>query len=244
MDNQYLALMKLLALGDLLEPVSKVQAEVRYISESNINIKTLEVSDHDAIEGLMKELGINDRKTLLNWGYTHLLTTDPQAISEYAKYRFKRRCLIEELIASNGQALFLRYKDRLDRVLYSLIRVNKEDHAYHLYYQIESEEIDFGDAAREHSMGPEAKTQGIIGPCDLTVPHPDIASRLRTANPKQLFSPFAVEEWFAILRLEYRFESEYNDTTKNFLGQLLLNSKTQQISGDIYKDYLSNFNPS
>ena len=162
-------------------------------------------------------------------------------IKEYAKFRYKRRCIIDQLISGNGEALFLRYKDRLDRVLYSLIRVDSEDFAYHLYYQIESCELDFGEASRLYSSGPEAKTEGIIGPCDLTVPHPDIAARLRTANPKQIFSPFLIDKWYAILRLEYRFDSEYNENTKHFLGQLLLNTKVQSISNEIFKGYTDNF---
>ena len=131
-------------------------------------------------------MNINDFEILKNWQKVTLLSTDEKLLIEYAHFRFKRRCIIEELIESNSEALFLRYKDRLDRVLYSILRVSEQNLAYHLYYSIDSGEISFGEAATKYSEGPESKTQGILGPCDLTVPHPDVSSRLRTAEPKKL----------------------------------------------------------
>ena len=105
-----------------------------------------------------------------------------------------------------------------------------------LCYEIESRELEFGDAAT-HSCGPESKTQGIIGPVDLTTPHPEVAARLRTASTRQLFTPFKADNWFSIIRLEYRFESEYNEKTKQFLGNLLLNSKTNDLVKTISQKY-------
>ena len=240
-NNNLNSLFKLLAIGNLLEPLSQVQAEVRYVTECKIKKSDLEIKDHDAISGLMKELNIKDRKELALWQKTNLLSDNPENLLEYARFLFKRRCIVNKLIEGNGEALFLRYKDRLDRVLYSFLRVENQDLAYHLYYQIESGEIDFGEAATKYSDGPESKTQGIIGPCDLTVPHPDISSRLRTASPRQLFKPFLIDKWVAILRLEYRFDSEFNENTKNILGKLILGSKIKPISSQIYKDSITSF---
>tara|TARA_Y100001968_G_C19236658_1_gene657244 strand:+ start:101 stop:838 length:738 start_codon:yes stop_codon:yes gene_type:complete len=234
-------LFRLLAMGDLLDPLSRIQAELRFVTEYKLSKDKLSITDDDAILGLMKELNINDREILMNWQKTHLLSTELASLIEYARYRFKRRCIIDDLISGNGEALFLRYKDRLDRVLYSLIRVDSEDFAFHLYYQIEADELTFGEAARLYSNGAESKTEGIIGPCDLTVPHPDIASRLRSANPKQLFQPFNIDQWFAIIRLEYRFDSEYNEATREFLGKLLLSTKTKSIYSEIFSTSISSF---
>ena len=240
-NNNLNSLFKLLAIGNLLEPLSRVQAEVRYVTECKIKKSDLEITDHDAISGLMRELNIKDRKELALWQKTNLLSDDPENLLEYARFLFKRSCILNKLIEGNVDALFLRYKDRLDRVLYSFLRVENQDLAYHLYYQIESGEIDFGEAATKYSDGPESKTQGIIGPCDLTVPHPDISSRLRTASPRQLFKPFLIDKWVAILRLEYRFDSEFNENTKNILGKLILGSKIKPISSEIYKDSITSF---
>ena len=235
-------LMKLLAMGNLIDPLSRIQGELRFVNEFNFENEKIDIPDEEAVQGLMNELKIKDRKDLIKWQRINLLASDSISLSEYAQFRYKRRCIINKLIDGNGEALFLRYKDRLDRVLYSLIRVDDEDLAHHIYYSIESNEIDFGDASKKYSQGPESKTQGIIGPCDLTVPHPEIASRLRNANPKQLFKPFAIDKWFAILRLEYRFDSEFNESTKLTLGSMLLSSKIRKLSSEIYEQTINKFN--
>tara|TARA_B100001989_G_scaffold83290_1_gene57677 strand:+ start:3102 stop:3839 length:738 start_codon:yes stop_codon:yes gene_type:complete len=235
------SLMRLLAMGNLIEPLARLQGEIRFVNEFKFENQNINISDEKAIKGLMIELKIRDRKDLLKWQRINLLATDALTLSEYAQFRYKRRCIIDKLLEGNGEALFLRYKDRLDRVLYSLIRVSDEDLAHHIYYSIESNEIEFGDASKKYSEGPESKTQGIIGPCDLSVPHPDISSRLRNASPKQLFKPFLIDKWFAILRLEYRFDSEFNDSTKLTLGSMLLSSKVRKLSSEIYKEAIDQF---
>ena len=234
------SIIRILAMGNLLESYSSIQAELRYVNECNLN-NQLKISDADAVKSLMKELNINDLEILKNWQKITLLSTDEKLLIEYAHFRFKRRCIIEELIESNSEALFLRYKDRLDRVLYSILRVSEQDLAYHLYYSIDSGEISFGEAATKYSEGPESKTQGILGPCDLTIPHPDVSSRLRTAEPKKIFKPFLIDNWFIILRLEYRFDSELNESTKQILGKMLLNSKIRPVSEKINKETLQLF---
>ena len=240
MNKTDLSIIRILAMGNLLESYSSIQAELRYVNECKLN-NQLKISDADAVKSLMKELNINDLEILKNWQKITLLSTDEKLLIEYAHFRFKRRCIIEELIESNSEALFLRYKDRLDRVLYSILRVSEQDLAYHLYYSIDSGEISFGEAATKYSEGPESKTQGILGPCDLTVPHPDISSRLRTAEPKKIFKPFPIDNWFIILRLEYRFDSELNESTKQILGKMLLNSKIRPVSEKINKETLQLF---
>jgi len=115
-------------------------------------------------------------------------------------------------------------------VLYSLIRVDDAGLCRELFYAIEAGEISFGEAARLHSRGPEAKTQGIVGPVDLTTPHPEIAGRLRTAQAGQLIGPFEAAEWHTLLRLEYRFDSEYDAHTQNFLEEMNFKSR---ICGDL-----------
>mgnify|MGYP001222098411 CR=1 FL=1 len=240
MNKTDLSIIRILAMGNLLESYSTIQAELRYVNECNLN-NQLKISDADAVKSLMKELNINDFEILKNWQKVTLLSTDEKLLIEYAHFRFKRRCIIEELIESNSEALFLRYKDRLDRVLYSILRVSEQNLAYHLYYSIDSGEISFGEAATKYSEGPESKTQGILGPCDLTVPHPDVSSRLRTAEPKKIFKPFPIDNWFIILRLEYRFDSELNESTKQILGKMLLNSKIRPVSEKINKETLQLF---
>ena len=133
-----------------------------------------------------------------------------------------------------SESLYLRYKDRLDRVLYSLIRVEFFRTSHHLFYAIEAGELEFGDAAAQFSIGPESKTQGIVGPVDLTTPHPEIAARLRTAKPRQLFPPFKADQWHVLFDLNIDLIANYDDKTRHFLGSLYyqLKHKDNQANKD------------
>ena len=230
------SILEKIMLYELLGPLARAEAEVEYVKNFPLKGNKWLSDRNEQIKELVAELNLKSIEGLDQWRQEHRLMEEKK-FQEYVEYRTKRRVVINEVLKNVGESLFLRYKDRLDRVLYSLIRVESEDLAYKLYYEIESKELEFGDAAAAHSCGPEAKTQGIIGPVDLTTPHPEVAARLRTASTRQLFEPFKADNWVSIIRLEYRFESEYNEKTKKFLGNLLLNSKTSDLVKKISQQY-------
>jgi len=231
-------LMQQVALHGLLQSLVRAQAEFEFVEQFELDDELQPIDDEQAVSSLIKDLKIPNQQALQSWRSSHLLNTNDDDFVSYAHNRLKRKRVIDKLITGNGESLFLRYKDRLDRVLYSLIRVESEDLAYNLYYSIESGELEFGAAAESHSCGPESKTQGIIGPVDLTTPHPEVAARLRTASARQLFAPFQADEWTVIVRLEYRFDSSFDGSTKDFLGGLLLGSKSKEIAEKISHYYL------
>ena len=229
-------LIEKLFLHELLTPLAKAEAEIEYVNNFPLKGSSWITDKEQQKIELIKELGLRNNSELDEWRNRHKLN-DEQKFTKYTEYRTKRRIVLNEILKNTGEALFLRYKDRLDRVLYSLVRVESENLAYKLFYEIESQEIEFGDASANNSCGPESKTQGIIGPVDLTTPHPEIAARLRTAQSRQLFPPFKADDWWTIIRLEYRFDSEYNEKTKQFLGSLLLGSKINNIMQAIADNY-------
>ena len=230
------SLLQRLFLYELARPFAMAEAEVQFVENYSLKAKIWNINYTEQKKEFMKELNINSFKDLEEWRRIHRLT-DENSFKNYVEYRSKRKIVIADILENIGESLYLRYKDRLDRVLYSLIRVQSEDLAYKLYYEIDANEAEFGELAARYSCGPEAKTQGIIGPVDLTTPHPEVAGRLRTASARQLFAPFRADDWHTIIRLEYRFDSEYNEKTKEFLGGLLLGSKTAEITNSI-SDYL------
>ena len=229
-----------LALYELLDAFCKMQAETAYIASHDIEDDSPTLSDQEAVDTLRKELGCQDSEQLKEWGRAHGLT-DNEDLIKHAQKRYKRKEVINDLLKGCGESLYLRYKDRLDRVLYSMIRVESSEQAHHLFYSIEANELEFGDAAAQFSIGPESKTQGIVGPVDLTTPHPEIAARLRTAKPRQLFPPFKADQWHVLIRLEYRFDSEYDEKTRQFLGSLVLSAKAQEITKQIKMNYLNQY---
>ena len=230
-------LVEQLARHELLDPLIKEQAEAQFVSEYQLSGDQASATDQQAMKFLNEQYKFKSDEQFAAWRAAHKLNEDDDLYS-YAHHSYKKSAVMLDLLDGSGESLFLRYKDRLDRVLYSLIRVDTEDLAHALYYAIESGDKEFGDAATEHSVGPESKTQGIIGPVDLTTPHPEIAARLRTATPRQLFSPFKADQWHALVRLDYRFDSEYDEKTKRFLGSLLLSAKSQEFAKSLRNSYL------
>ena len=100
------------------------------------------------------------------------------------------------------ESYFLSRKGQLDRVIYSLIRTQDPGIAQELYFRIQEGEQSFADLAREYSQGAEAQTGGLIGPIELSVPHPVLAQLLRLSQPGQLSPPTRLEDWCLIIRLE------------------------------------------
>ena len=171
---------------------------------------------------------LQDQNSLQNWCDSHGLNA---VTLRMEAHHLQRRAEIKHtFLEESEESLFLRHKDQLDRVLYGLIRVDNEALARDLFFAIDAGEMRFGEAARRHSCGPEARTEGIVGPVDLTTPHPAISSRLKNAKPGELIAPFQVEQWFVILRLDYCYSSGLDDETRSFLHELTFRSVARQAA--------------
>lgn len=120
----------------------------------------------------------------------------------------------QETWGSKIESYFLQRKNRLDRVLYSLIRTQEPGLAQELYFRINDDGQPFADLARQYSEGQEAQTGGLIGPVELSVPHPNLARILSISQPGQLWPPTRVGEWFVVVRLEKFLPAKLDDGTR------------------------------
>ena len=118
------------------------------------------------------------------------------------------------------ESYFLSYKQKLDKVVYSLIRTKDPGIAQELYFRIQAGEQSFAECAREYSQGPEAQTGGIIGPVELSMPHPDLAKMLSVSQLGQLWPPTRLGEWLVIVRLEKLLPAQLDEK----MQEQLLNS--------------------
>lgn len=100
------------------------------------------------------------------------------------------------------ESYFLSRKAQLDKVIYSLIRTADVGIAQEIYFRLSEGEQSFAQLAREYSQGPEAQTGGLIGPVELSTPHPTLA-KLLSMNPiGQVSTPVRLGEWLVIVRLD------------------------------------------
>ena len=161
----------------------------RYLKEHNIK-------DDDALGKHLQQIGLSAED--LHWQLEL-----PQRIRKYSQEHFQHK----------AEARFLARKEELDRVVYSLLRVNDGFLARELYLRIAGSEANFSDLAAEYSQGPEAKTKGIIGPVPMRQAHPALSERLRTSQPGQLLEPFNIEQWWLVARLEALRSSRFDAVT-------------------------------
>ena len=111
------------------------------------------------------------------------------AVREQKLVKFKTQTFAKEV-----DSYFLQRKGRLDKVLYSLIRTSQLGLAQELYFRVHDDGQSFTDLAKEYSEGQEAKTGGLIGPVELSVPHPALAGLLSVSKPGQIWPPKRIVE--------------------------------------------------
>lgn len=142
--------------------------------------------------------------------------------------RFRELCFADEV-----ELRYLERKAELDRVVYSVLQVKEQGLAEELYQQIREGEAEFADLAAAHSLGREAQSRGQIGPEPLGDQHPELASRLRSGTPGQLWPPFEVEGIWVVMRLETAAFSALDEALRQRLLQELMDvwmeERTRQI---------------
>jgi parvulin-like peptidyl-prolyl isomerase len=136
---------------------------------------------------------------------------------EQLDYRVTRTLKLEkfkqETRGTKVEPYFLQRKEKLDKVIYSLIRVNDIAIAQELYFRVQEDEQPFAELAREYSKGPEAQTGGLIGPVELGVPHPVLAKMLLKSQPGQALPPTRLGDWILIVRLEQFIPAQLDAAT-------------------------------
>ncbi|MGF1536124.1 MAG: peptidylprolyl isomerase [Elainellaceae cyanobacterium] len=133
------------------------------------------------------------------------------------------------------ESYFLERKGKLDKVIYSLIRTKDIGIAQEIYFRILEGEQPLSELASKYSQGPEAQTDGLIGPVELSVPHPSLAKMLSVSQPGQLCPPTRVGEWVVIVRLERFVPAQLDDPMRerllNECFQLWLQKETREHAG-------------
>ncbi|MBE9077391.1 peptidylprolyl isomerase [Romeria aff. gracilis LEGE 07310] len=136
----------------------------------------------------------------------------------------------EENWGSQLESYFLQRKASLDRVLYSLIRTQDASLAQELYFRISDDGDSFAELARQYAEGQEAQTGGLIGPVELSVPHPVLAQMLSVSQPGQLWAPTPIGEWLVIARLEKFVPAQMDEATRQrLLDELFQEWLRQQL---------------
>lgn len=134
--------------------------------------------------------------------FLHLNLLRREELQEQLLQASRLRRYVDERYRSKAEARFLQRKNELDRVVYSLLRLEDYGLARELFLRINEGESDFAELAAAHAQGPEKATRGVVGPVPLMQAHPVLAERLRTGTPGVLLEPFQIGKWWLVVRLE------------------------------------------
>ena len=133
--------------------------------------------------------------------------------------RWRWLCWCEQTFKAKLNSHYLERKNQLDKVSYSLLRVQSQHLATELHLRIKEGEASFEDIASEYSKGPERQQGGRLGPVPLSQPHPMLAKLLQVSTAGQLWPPKQLESWWIVVRLDELHCTELNPALKQ---QLLL----------------------
>jgi parvulin-like peptidyl-prolyl isomerase len=208
---------------------------------------------YQMLPGLLRELVIDRAITDIECSETERV----QAIQEfYQRYQLTSNEQVEQWLALQGltyiqmeeiavrlfkiekfkrenwsnklEAYFLKRKGQLDRAIYSLIRTEDVGIAQEVYFRLMDGEQTFEEIARKYSQGAEAQTSGLIGPVELSTPHPAIAQLITSNPPGKICPPIKLEQWYAIVRPEKMLPSQLDEPMRQRLTNELFQTWLQE----------------
>lgn len=196
---------------------SYIRAECLEAAVGQVELSEEEIQNAWAM--FARELQLADVSAIERYGQAQLLS--PAALEAQALRPARQFKLSQREFAPKAEARFLARKSQLDRVVYSLLRLQDPGLARELYLRLEDGEANFADLAAEYAEGPEQATRGIVGPVPLTQAHPVLAERLRTAPPGVVLEPFRIESWWLVVRLESLSPATFDAATAARMAQEL-----------------------
>lgn len=198
------------------------------IDQATADIQLSEEATASALEAFYQKHQLQSAEQQFNFAQQRGLS--PAGLQNLALREEKLEKFKQETWGPKLESYFLQRKNRLDRILYSLIRTKEAGLAQELYFRINDDGEPFADLAREYSEGQEAQTGGLIGPVELSVPHPALARILSISQPGQLWPPTRVGEWYIIVRLEKFLPSKLDDSTRQrLLDEMYTNWLREQL---------------
>ena len=153
--------------------------------------------------------------------------------------RLENYCL--EKYSHMAEARFLKRKDGMDQVTYSLIRVKDLFLAQEIFLRIEDNPSTFGDLANQYSIGLENSSRGIVGPVALNQGHPQLVSLLKNSTIGEVNLPTKIQDFWVITRLENLKKATLTDATIKILSQEIFNDwlddKVKEIANELNNSF-------
>lgn len=204
-----------LSRSGLLVPLLRSEIARRVVDE----VVLTEDEARTAFQAWCQRQGIADDEALARHCQNQGMSLEDARWQAELPSKVERHALAE--YAHRAEQRFLQRKSDLDRVVYSLIRVQDPGLAQELYLRICEGEATFAELAGEHSQGHEKTTRGLVGPAPLSQAHPILVELLRSGSPGQIFPPLRIETWWLVVRLEELLPACFDDAMKGLMSREL-----------------------
>lgn len=137
------------------------------------------------------------------------------------------------------ESIYLKRKESLDRVMYSIMRVETREEAEELHLKLEEKEASFAELASDYALGSEKEFNGMIGPVELRVLDPNLSERLKISKTGQLWPPFEFKNFWVVLRLEKHLPASLDENMRkrlrNELYEEFINKEVLDLVDQIRK---------
>ena len=161
------------------------------------------------IENWLRKEGIESNESLKKWLNHNKFNQIEWEEYLIRKWSWERWCLLK--FKSYIPSYYLKRKNFLDKVSYSIIRVKTKHLANELFIRIKEKEARFSELASKYSEGKEKHVGGFIGPVPMSTPHPALARLLQVSQPGQVWDPKKINSWWVVVRLEKLHNTELNE---------------------------------
>jgi hypothetical protein len=207
------------------EIVSRLMKEIvidRAIAKVDCTLEEIDL----AYQEFIREIQIENQEDLATWCDRHYFSNSKELKTSVARplkiEKFKQETWEKAL-----NSYFVESKAKRDRVSFSLLCHLDRDVTRELYFRICEGEQTFGELAQQYSFGAEAQTNGLVGPTLLSELNPIVAKILISSYNGQLRFPVAIDDYYAIIRLE------------RFIPAKLDNTMRRQLLDELFDRWLS-----
>jgi parvulin-like peptidyl-prolyl isomerase len=164
-----------------------------------------------------------DRVAWLERNHCTLARFESLVLRQIKLDRFK-----QTIFAHKVDSYFLQRKSQLDRVVYSLLRVKDLHLAQELFFRTQDGEIVFTELVKQYSGGEEAELDGLVGPHEMSLPHPALAQALRSLQIGKVSAPMQIGDWFVIAKLEKKLPAKLDKAMRTRLTDELCEQWVQE----------------
>ena len=136
---------------------------------------------------------------------------------------------------------FLKRKDQLDLYKYNVIRVENNNLAHEIYFQLEARESTFLTLSNKYSLDKEILPEAIVGPKNLLGMHPLIIEKLRNFEIGTLIKPFQIDKWWLVIKLLEKKQAKLDKNTRKLMALELCEMFVQDNVSELIKKKLKKF---